>query len=121
MLIVGEQACAAALRAEFLARSPGLPVTVGTMLGLDRRLASPGDLDVADETALRELIESGRFRTIVGDPLFAGLIPPDGGVELVELPHPALSSKLYWDHAPHWLGAEMDRLVEAVLSKSKGV
>lgn len=114
ILIVAEQVLGNALRQLIRARCPSRRVTVATMFGLRKELAATGDLDLPDEESLRHTLESGRFRTLVGDPLFAQLIVPDVPVEFVPLPHPAISSKIYWDEFPDFLGVAMEQKVKQI-------
>jgi len=118
VLIVSEQVLANALRHTLLRRDPGRRVTVGTMFGLKQDLASPGDLDLPEEEDLRRTLDSGCFRCLVGDPLFEQLIPSDRPMEFVPLPHPAVSSKLYWNQVPAYLGEEMERMIRLILEPS---
>lgn len=115
ILIVAEQLLGNALRRALLTRAPDRRVTVATMFGLDPALAAEGDLDLPAEEDLRSVLASGRFRVLVGDPLFEQLIPPDRPLGFQPLPHPAVSSKLYWDQVPRYLGPEMDALLQNIL------
>ena len=63
-----------------------------------------------------DLLESGRFHTLIGDPIFGDILPSQ--MRLIPLPHPALSSKLYWDDVPAFLGTEMRELVELAVDNS---
>ena len=85
------------------------------MFGLDPALASVGDLDLPTEEDLRLALASGRFRVLVGDPLFEQLMLEEHPMVFRALPHPAVSSKLYWDQVPKYLGAEMEALIETIL------
>lgn len=115
ILIVAEQLLGNALRHAVLTRDPGRRVTVATMFGLDPALASVGDLDLPTEEDLRLALASGRFRVLVGDPLFEQLMLEEHPMVFRALPHPAVSSKLYWDQVPKYLGAEMEALIETIL------
>jgi nitrogenase molybdenum-cofactor synthesis protein NifE len=95
LLIVGEQVQANALREAFRRRCPGMPVAVGTLLGLDMRIAAPGDLNIRGEAGLAELLASGQYTSFVGDPLMKSLIPRGSAVTFMPVPHYALSSRLF--------------------------
>ena len=73
------------------------------------------DLDLAGEESLIQEINSGRHKVIIGDPLIEELIYKESQVKLISLPHVALSSKLYWKHAPELLGNDMDEIVHKVM------
>ncbi len=114
VLIVGEQVIANGLRRAIREHTPQLGVTVAVMTAFENDLAGRGDLAVPDEEQLLDLLESGRFHTLVGDPVFRDLLPAN--MQLISLPHPALSSKLYWDQIPRFLGAPLTELVESVVN-----
>lgn len=114
VLIVGEQVCANSLRRAIINRAPGLGVTVAAMTAFEDCLAGKGDRAVPEEEQLLDLLESGRFHTLIGDPVFGDILPEK--MRLIPLPHPALSSKLYWDQVPHFLGTTLTELVEDVVN-----
>lgn len=116
VLIVGEQVCANSLRRALICKSPNLGVTVAAMTAFEDELAGKGDLAVPEEEQMLDLLESGRFHTLIGDPIFGDILPSQ--MRLIPLPHPALSSKLYWDDVPAFLGTEMRELVELAVDNS---
>lgn len=87
------------------------------MFGLNQTIAAEGDKNITSEEKLIELIDSGNYTTLVGDPLFEDLLAEDSRVKHVTLPHVALSSKLYWDKMPRLLTEEMNALMEEILVK----
>ena len=118
VLIVGEQVCANSLRRALLGKAPGLGVTVASMTAFSEELAGDGDMAVPDETQLSSLLASGRFHTLVGDPVLGDLLP-GSGIRLIPFPHPALSSKLYWNSVPRFLSAELTALLEDTIKNYK--
>lgn len=102
LLTAGEQVLADALRGKFLRSCPDMPVTVGTLLGLDRRIAAPGDLNIRGEAELAALLASGQYTSFAGDPLMKSLIPPGSGIKFIPVPHYALSSRLYENSPMPW-------------------
>ena len=113
VLIVGEQVLANTIR-ERLAAQYGLHgVTVGTFFGLDRDLAQPFDLDLPSEAALVELIQSGRYQVLVGDPLLQE-IPSSERLDCFSISHVAVSSKLYWHDYLRFASAEMEGLLARI-------
>lgn len=107
ILIVGEQVLANSIRRAVLSKNPNAKVTVGSMFGLNRDIAGEGDINIPGEETLVELLYSGKYKTLVGDPLMGDLLSEDCQVKLVEIPHVALSSKLYWKEAVHLLKDEI--------------
>ncbi|WP_352398253.1 nitrogenase component 1 [[Clostridium] aminophilum] len=112
VLIIGEEILGNSIRHAIHAVHPEIPVTVATMTGLRKELAQEGDLDLNSEAKLIAALESGRFRMLVGDPLLGDVKPED--LPLVPIPHTALSSKLYWSRAVHFIGGEMDDIVKKI-------
>ncbi len=117
ILIVGEQVLCNSIRRAILSQRPESKVTVGSMFGLDKTIAAEGDKNITSEEKLIELIDSGNYTTLVGDPLFEDLIEKDSKIKLVTLPHVALSSKLYWDRMPRLLTREMNAFLEEIIGK----
>lgn len=117
ILIVCEQVLGNSIRRAILNKKPDCKVTVGTLMGLNKAIASEGDINVISEEKLIDLIDSGKYTTLVGDPLFEDLLAEDSDMKVVKLPHVALSSKLYWDEMPRLLSNEMDALVNDILDK----
>lgn len=119
ILIVGEQVLSNSIRRAILKKKPDCKVTVGTMTGLDQMIAAPGDINITSEEKLIELIDSQKYSTLVGDPLFEDLLAEDSKMRIVKLPHVAISSKLYWDKMPRFLTKEMNDLVnETIIDKT---
>ena len=116
ILIVGEQVLGNSIRRAILNKKPDSKVTVGTLLGLDKTIAAEGDINIAGEEQLMELLDKAQFTTLVGDPLLGDLLAEDSNIRLVELPHVALSSKLYWDEMPELLKEEMNDLLDEILA-----
>lgn len=115
VLIVGEQILGNSIRRALLQRNPKVKVTVATMSGLNRALADKNDKNLRGEQDLVQLLESGRYKVLVGDPLMADLLDENSKLQLVSLPHVALSSKLYWKKAPQLLQEEMDILLDRIV------
>lgn len=117
ILIVGEQVIGNSIRRSILNRKPDSKVTVGTMSGLDKEIATEGDKDITSEEMLIELIDSGKYTTLIGDPLFGDLLVEDSDIKLVRLPHVALSSKLYWDKMPRLISEEMSLFLDEIVGE----
>ena len=112
VLIIGEQITANSLRRAILDLCPELGVTVAVMTGCNESLCGKGDIALTDEDSVRTLFSSGRFHTVIADPLFGGL-PEAEKMRLIPFPHPALSSKLYWYAAPHFIGTETEQIIRS--------
>jgi|GEM_PF-5736637 len=64
-------------------------------------------LSLNSESDIRKLVNSGRYHTIIADPLIRQLIREKDSVRFIELPHVAVSSKVCWDHAPQLMGKRL--------------
>lgn len=115
ILIIHEQIFANSIREEIknaMTKSGAhIPVTVGSMYGLDTRIAGTGDLNLPHELSVRNTVNSGDYSVIIADPEIAKLIRRDD-VTFIELPHVALSGRLYLDRYRSYLGDDMNELIE---------
>ena len=75
-------------------------------------------MEIKDEHAAMEEINSGKYHTVIADPEFDKILSRDD-VRLIGLPHLAVSSKLHWDEYPDYLGEELKQLVESAAEGAK--
>lgn len=93
VLIIHSQLIANTLRDEI---GDDSAVTAASWFGVDERYSRSGDVHLADEDALAELISSGGFDTVISDGAVGRLLHSVGfGGELIELPHFAVSGQLW--------------------------
>lgn len=116
VLIIGEQILGNSIRRAVAKKDSKIKIVVGTMTGLRKELANEGDLDITSEEKLIEIMDSGYFSKIVGDPLFGDLLDAANNIKIVEVPHVALSSKLYWNQYIHYMQKEMDDIIGQILA-----
>ena len=64
-------------------------------------------------------LNNGQEQIIVADPLLEQLIRDKDEKNFFALPHVAVSSKLYWDQVPQYLGDEMDAWLAEIAQKAK--
>ena len=112
ILFAGEQLQGNAFRAARERKTGRSDVCVAGVFGPDAALMAPGDLSLPEEGDLLREIRSGKYEVVIGDPLMKGLLRQEEAVDFREFPHVAISSKLYWDHAPQFCGAEMEALLD---------
>ena len=76
---------------------------------------SPGleGIPVESEKALREIMNSGHYRTIIGDPLYRNLLRKP--LNFVPLPHVAVSSKIYWHQETVWAGEKIIKILKGLI------
>ena len=102
VLVVAEQAIANALRRQLQADEGCGEVTVASFFGLEESRTQPGDRLLKGERELKWLIADGGFDIVVGDNLFQQFCTPEQ--RFIPLPHPAVSSRLYWKNTRSFIG-----------------
>lgn len=110
ILIVGEQVISNSIR-DYLQKKHNVEnIAVATLYDVSPELMQPQDMDVKHELQLRKLLNSGNYKTVVGDPMLKKLISPDVLEALCfhELPHVALSSKVHWDECKLFVSTAME-------------
>ena len=118
VLIIGEQILSNSVRAYLKDEYQINNVDVATLFELDKKLAHQNDLDIESELHLIKVLKEDCYDIVIGDPLFKQLLPSYSKAEFVELPHVAVSSRLYWDNSPRVMGEHIDEVMKnSVLTK----
>ena len=112
VLIIGEQILSNSLRAYLKDEYQMSQVDVATLFELDKKLARKEDIDIESELHLIKVLKEDRYDIVIGDPLFKQLLPSYSKAEFVELPHVAVSSRLYWDNSPRVMGEYIDEVMK---------
>lgn len=106
-LIAGEQIISNSIR-EYLQRNLGYgPVCVASLYDTEPGEQAAGDVTVRDEHQLREMLNSGKYRTVIADPMVKQLIRRED-VSFYPFAHAALSSKLHWEESKRMVGGDME-------------
>ncbi len=106
VLVLGEQVTANAVR-NCLRLDLGFSrVTVASFFDMDPWLSEECDIRLEGEDDLITLTQRHPYSVIVGDPLYRGLTASSGKGQFIAFPHIALSSRLYWDDGPSFIGPE---------------
>lgn len=116
ILIAGEQIISNSVR-DYLQRYRGLgPIAVAGLFDISYKYLAEGDIAVKNETQLREMLNSGKYRTIVGDPMLKSLIKSENmkKINFYSLPHVALSSKVHWDEYKRFISPEMEEWLSSI-------
>lgn len=87
-------------------------MTVASFFAVEPELMAPCDILLRNEKQLIDLLRSGRYESMVCDPLIAG-IPAAAALKCHSLPHPAVSSLLYWDVVPLFIGYEFEKTIQS--------
>lgn len=113
VLITGEQILSNSIRDYLKDEYQIENVEVATFFKLDKQLACQGDIHIESELQLIKLLKADTYDVIIGDPLFKQLIPSYSKAEFIELPHVAVSSRLYWHNSPRIMGEYMDQVMKS--------
>lgn len=109
VLIIAEQFTANAIRSALENKKMGRGADVGTFYQLEKSCARAGDRRIRGEDAARELLNSGKYHTILADPLLRPMLRAD--CKWIDLPHKALNT--YGQVAmPSFLGSKLDDWLE---------
>lgn len=90
VLIIAEQFTANAIRAALENKKMARAADVATFYQLDKSCARIGDKRIRGEESVRELLNSGKYRTVIADPLLRPLLQRD--CKWIDLPHKALNT-----------------------------
>lgn len=112
VLIIGEQILSNSIRAYLKDEYQVGQVDVATLFELDKHLASQEDMAIESELHLIKVLKEDYYDMVIGDPLFKQLLPSYSKAEFVELPHVAVSSRLYWDNSPRIMGEYMNEVIK---------
>ena len=113
ILIVGDQVIAHSLRLALRDLGCARPITVGSFFAMDPALMAEGDLILREERDLIQAIQSGKYTTLIGDPLLKR-IPQGTGMEWIPLAHPAVSGQFGWKQVPKFSEMEMEGILGRV-------
>jgi hypothetical protein len=110
-LVIHDQIIANALR-DCLRVDYGFDsVTAATPFGFSPALAEEGDANPGSEAEFAALLNSG-FDLIFADPLFKDLLKSGFNRTFIDLPHAAVSSKLYWNRYAEITGDKINRYLD---------
>lgn len=103
-LIIGEQVACNSLRTCLRADMGFIDVTVASFFGMDSAIAEKNDCHFDNEDDFPTLVQEHNYDIIIGDPLYYELIEQFWKGRYVDIPHVALSSRLYWDYDRDYIG-----------------
>jgi len=117
LLIVGDQVIANSLRAAIQRIHKSANITIASFFEIQPELSLPGDIFLKNERHLVELLRSGKYDSLLADTLITKLLAA-ASLKCHSLPHPAVSSYLYWDKVPLFIGDEMETLLQSCANES---
>lgn len=104
VLVIGEQVRSNSVR-DCLRIDIGLKnVDVASFFSMEKELAEGGDTYIDSEEDWEELVNNGKYDIVIGDPLYKDLMPANSKSNFIDFPHLAVSSRIYWDREPDYIG-----------------
>jgi hypothetical protein len=94
-LLVGEGLFCASLRAEMEAEDESVTAAIGSFFTSAADVFTARDRLFTAENDLESALSESALELAAGDPLFRGLMPRDSRARFVEIPHMAVSGRLY--------------------------
>lgn len=108
VLIIGEQVWANAFR-KYMAYEKGFEnIKVVSYFKMLEDYMSQGDIKMNTEKDLEEIVLDYQANIVIGDPFYKKFFKELDKVKFIEVPHLAVSSRLYWDHQINYVGDEID-------------
>ncbi len=114
VLIAGEQIISNSIR-EYINKN-NVRADVAVLFDCTAKYLGSGDTEVKNELQLRTLLNSGKYTTVVGDPMIKALIKKENisKINFIPLPHVALSSKVHWDEYKDFLGESSEEWLNSI-------
>jgi hypothetical protein len=110
-LVVGEQIQSNGIRCALNLEYAGTSVTVGTIFRMEPDLAADGDIDLPNERAIKDAINSDRYDAIIADPFLYPLIE-DKSRRFFRHTQYAVSSKLGSAYKVDFIGKKFNKWYE---------
>lgn len=116
VLIVGEQIMANSIR-EYISLKNGVSAHTAVLFDCSAEYMGKGDVEVKNELQLRNIINSGKYKTVVGDPMIKALVKEENTekINFVPLPHVAVSSKVHWDEYRDFMGKNSESWLNSII------
>lgn len=102
ILIIMDQIMGNSLRRAIELKHPQIQADTAGFFGWNPAFAGKNDVHLKSERELLDLLRSGRYQTVIGDPLLAD-IPDMKKLRHIKLAHPAVSGQLHWKDVPNYL------------------
>ena len=111
IIFIGEQIQGNSWRGAYNKIHPHDNVQVGCIFGKDTSISIDYDLDISNENDIINLLSNEEYDIIIADPLIKQLIPKEklNNIKFISFPHVAVSSKIYWDNIPLFIGDNMNK------------
>lgn len=112
-LIIGDQIIGNAIR-EYLQKYLNYgAIDVATPFEATKEYQWGNDTVVKNEAEMKRLVNNGKYKTIIADPLIRQLIK-DEAVRFYDFTHVAVSGRVYWDRCRKLLGSDMENWLKTI-------
>lgn len=112
ILIIGEQVWANSYRNAIKLEYGIQNIKVVSFFQMEKSLMEEKDEFLDSENALQALLEKENYQQYIGDPLFKRFISSENKDKYIEIPHLAVSSRIYWDHEILYTGEKGLEIIE---------
>lgn len=120
ILVLGDVVVANSIRT-CLIEDHGLKgVQLGNIFTPHPAALSSGDLVLESEEAIQRAFASTSYSLILGDPLFKSLLPTGFTGTFLDVPIPAVSSRLWWDRCIDYTAGQFNQWFEKI-DKKEGI
>ncbi len=109
ILIIGDQIWTNSLRNCLAAEYGATKISTATFFSLDAKLKTENDYLIESERHIKQLIKDLNPDTVIGDPLCEGFISKtekEDSPRFIGVPHPAVSSRMHWNHDVIYAGEQ---------------
>ncbi|MBE7720532.1 MAG: oxidoreductase [Lacrimispora celerecrescens] len=107
VLMIGEEVLIRSLAFYFREERGIRGIQPAVLFGRTQGVYRQDSLALNSESDIRKLVNSGKYHTIIADPLIRQLIREKEKIQFMDLPHVAVSSKVCWDHVPQLMGGRL--------------
>lgn len=103
-----------------LKREFGVCADCGCLFGVETGFTQGAMLDLGDERAIGAAINSGKYRTVIGDPMFKLLLKPETALHFIDNPVYCVSSKMAGLNPLDCVGDDFNESFMAIASINAG-
>lgn len=118
-LVLGDAVICKALQMG-LAREFGISTDCGCLFGTESGYLQGGMLDLCDEKKISMAINSGKYRTVIGDPMFRLLLQSNTPLNFIDYPIYCVSSKMAKQPPLNCIGSGLNECLHSLNKTALG-
>jgi hypothetical protein len=112
ILIVGEALFCASLRAYLETERNIGSVCIGTFFQEGKELLRPGDFFFTGEAEAEQALRGDHIKAVIADPLLRELLDEKSSTLFIDIPHRAVSGRMYAESVSEFFGASIQHRLE---------